>query len=174
MGSVNARNNKLYLDFRFKGVRCREMTTLEDTAANRKRATAVLKRIEAEIQLNQFEYSSHFPNSKNAQKFAAFEVVAGGQESGGANTDLVQTFVAQWLLERKAEWRPSQLRTIEDILSLYILPRFSERTINSITKSEIFATIFTGGFLNQFFNFQHIPWQNSTANYNKMIFTFVS
>ncbi|PMG46976.1 DUF3596 domain-containing protein [Shewanella sp. 10N.286.52.B9] len=137
MGSVNARNNKLYLDFRFKSIRCREMTTLEDTAANRKRVAAVLKRIEAEIQLNQFEYSRHFPNSKNALKFAAYEVAAEGKGSEAPGSDLVRVFVEQWLLERKAEWRPSQLRTIEDILTLYILPRFGERAINSIAKSEV-------------------------------------
>ena len=28
MASIRVRNNRLYLDFRFKGVRCREMTTL--------------------------------------------------------------------------------------------------------------------------------------------------
>ncbi|MBQ4892157.1 site-specific integrase [Shewanella sp. MMG014] len=137
MGSVNTRNNKLYLDFRFKSVRCREMTTLEDTAANRKRATAVLKRIEAEIQLNQFEYARHFPNSKNLLKFDVYKSAAEGSETSETKCDLVRVFVEQWLLERKAEWRPSQLRTIEDILTLYVLPRFGESAINSITKSEI-------------------------------------
>tara|TARA_R110002033_G_scaffold61248_1_gene111898 strand:+ start:1556 stop:2719 length:1164 start_codon:yes stop_codon:yes gene_type:complete len=135
MGSVTVRYNKLQLDFRFKGIRCREMTTLEDTAANRKRVNAVLKRIEAEIQLNQFEYARHFPNSKLVEKFAAYDrLTALGEKT---NLITLEQFVGQWLIERKAEWRPSQLRTIEDILNLYILPRFGEKQISLITKSDI-------------------------------------
>ncbi|WP_418357438.1 Arm DNA-binding domain-containing protein [Shewanella basaltis] len=135
MGSINVRYNKLQLDFRFKGIRCREMTTLENTSANRKRVAAVLKRIEAEIQLNQFEYARHFPNSKLVAKFSAYDrmIALGGKTSSTSLED----FVSQWLIEKKAEWRPSQLRTIEDILNLYILPRFGGKEINSITKSDI-------------------------------------
>ncbi|WP_192021459.1 Arm DNA-binding domain-containing protein [Shewanella sp. WPAGA9] len=140
MGSINVRNNKLYLDFRFKGVRCREMTTLEDKAANRIRATAVLKRIEAEIQLNQFKYSHHFPNSKNAQKFDAYMPTGEGGVCAGPKYDLVREFVEQWLLERKAEWRPSQLRTIEDILALYVLPRFGDVVLNDAAERYDFTS----------------------------------
>lgn len=137
MGSINSRNNKLYLDFRFKGIRCREMTMLEDTTANRKRARAVLTRIEAEIQLNQFEYARHFPNSKQVEKFEAYDRMTALRDA--SRTVQVSTFVEQWLLEKKVEWRPSQLRTIEDILTLYVLPRFGEREINSITKTDILS-----------------------------------
>lgn len=31
MAKVNARNGKLYMDFRFQGIRCREQTAIEDT-----------------------------------------------------------------------------------------------------------------------------------------------
>ncbi|QGS49003.1 tyrosine-type recombinase/integrase [Shewanella putrefaciens] len=137
MGSINSRNNKLYLDFRFKGIRCREMTMLEDTTANRKRARAVLTRIEAEIQLNQFEYARHFPNSKQVEKFQAYDRMTALRDA--SRTVQVSIFVEQWLLEKKVEWRPSQLRTIEDILTLYVLPRFGEREINSITKTDILS-----------------------------------
>ena len=34
MGSINNRDGKLYLDFRIKGIRCREQTQLVDSAAN--------------------------------------------------------------------------------------------------------------------------------------------
>lgn len=137
MGSINSRNNKLYLDFRFKGIRCREITMLEDTTANRKRARAVLTRIEAEIQLNQFEYARHFPNSKQVEKFEAYDRMTALRDA--SRTVQVSIFVEQWLLEKKVEWRPSQLRTIEDILTLYVLPRFGEREINSITKTDILS-----------------------------------
>ena len=42
MGSVNVRNNKLYLDFRYMGQRCRETTQLEDSSPNRRRLRELL------------------------------------------------------------------------------------------------------------------------------------
>ncbi|MGI2040436.1 Arm DNA-binding domain-containing protein [Shewanella frigidimarina] len=135
MGTINTRSNKLQIDFRYRGIRCREMTTLEDNAANRKRATAVLKRIEAEIHLNQFEYARHFPNSKQVKKFQEYDRMTAIKQAD--STPSVSEFIAQWLLEKRPEWRPSQLRTIEDILELYIIPRFSDHNIQAITKAEI-------------------------------------
>lgn len=37
MASINVRNNKLQVDFRYKGKRCREQTRYVDTPANRKK-----------------------------------------------------------------------------------------------------------------------------------------
>ena len=51
MGSIRLSDttDKLFLDFRFEGKRCREYTLLPDTPANRKKLQKVLDRIEAEI-----------------------------------------------------------------------------------------------------------------------------
>ncbi|WP_413282709.1 Arm DNA-binding domain-containing protein [Vibrio sp. MA40-2] len=62
MGVINVRNNKLVLQFRYKGQRCREQTQLPDTASNRKRLTKLLKRIEVEIIIDTFDYEKYFPN----------------------------------------------------------------------------------------------------------------
>ncbi|MCG3727493.1 Arm DNA-binding domain-containing protein [Vibrio cincinnatiensis] len=69
MGVINVRNNKLVLQFRYLGNRCREQTQLLDTPANYKRLQNLLKRIEAEIVIGTFRYSSYFPNSNNAKKY---------------------------------------------------------------------------------------------------------
>nr|WP_206211998.1 DUF3596 domain-containing protein [Wenzhouxiangella sp. XN24] len=50
--------------------RCREYTTLPDTAANRRRMKVILKRTESEIELGTFNYGMAFPNSPNAKRFA--------------------------------------------------------------------------------------------------------
>ena len=39
----------LFLDFRYRGVRCREQTTLQDTAANRRTLEAFANRIKREM-----------------------------------------------------------------------------------------------------------------------------
>lgn len=62
MGSINSRNGKLYLDFRYRGVRCREQTTLADTQANRQKLNKVLCLIEQQIRIGTFDYGHHFPN----------------------------------------------------------------------------------------------------------------
>jgi hypothetical protein len=43
MGSIRRRtdNNLLFLDFRYRDIRCREQTALPDTAANRKKVQKV-------------------------------------------------------------------------------------------------------------------------------------
>lgn len=65
MGSVRAKaNGKLFFDFRYLGLRCREFTALPDSPTNRKRLEVVMEKIEAEILLDQFDYSQYFPNSK--------------------------------------------------------------------------------------------------------------
>ena len=55
MGSIRSRSGKLFFDFRYRGVRCREQTKLSDTPANRKRVTNILERIEAEILVGTFD-----------------------------------------------------------------------------------------------------------------------
>ncbi|MDW1928591.1 DUF3596 domain-containing protein [Vibrio sp. 947] len=74
MGVINVRNNKLVLQFRYKGQRCREQTQLPDTSANRKRLSHLLKKIEAEIIIDIFDYEKYFPNSKAVSKFKNLEI----------------------------------------------------------------------------------------------------
>jgi len=73
MGSVNVRNNKLYLDFRYMGQRCRETTLLEDSSPNRRRLRELLRRVESEINLGKFEYKRYFPNSPKCEFFSSLE-----------------------------------------------------------------------------------------------------
>ena len=65
MASINVRKEtgKLYIDFRYRNVRCREQTDLTDTKKNRERLQKLVNRIEAEILLGQFDYAATFPNS---------------------------------------------------------------------------------------------------------------
>lgn len=73
MASVNSRHGKLYIDFRYLGIRCREQTTLSDTQANRKRAKQFVKQLEQEINLGEFRYEKYFPNSKKIDEIKALQ-----------------------------------------------------------------------------------------------------
>jgi len=103
MGSVNSKNGRLFLDFRYQGKRCREFTKLSDTPAHRKRLQIIVDRIDAEILLGQFFYENYFPNSKRAKQFSP-------QTENNPQTDLGELFSdfsETWFSEKEAEWRNS-------------------------------------------------------------------
>ena len=49
MASIRARRGKLFVDFRYMNMRCRETTNLTDTPANRKKLAKIIEKMEAEI-----------------------------------------------------------------------------------------------------------------------------
>lgn len=149
MGNVNVRkeSGNLYIDFRHKGVRCREQTASPDTAENRKRLRALLVKIEAEIALDQFDYSKHFPDSRLARRFrepgdssnnrpvparAAVETVDTEQEA-----PLFRDFAWQWFGECKPDWKRSHAETVKGVLHKHLLPAFGDKALDDISKAEI-------------------------------------
>ena len=78
MGSIRVRGSgNLQIDFRYMGTRCRVQTALPDSAANRKTLEKLIQKIEAEILLGTFVYSSYFPNSKMVVRFEKFRRLRG-------------------------------------------------------------------------------------------------
>ena len=61
MGSVHARNGKLWVDFRYLNERVREPSGIKDTKANRIKIRKQLDLIIAEIENGLFEFASGFP-----------------------------------------------------------------------------------------------------------------
>lgn len=154
MGSIRQlqTSNKLFLDFRWKGERCREYTTLDDTPTNRKKLQKLLERIEAEIKLGTFDYAKVFPGSRMATKLAiersapplptavpvALSAMQGNAiTASGGSSPTFRDFAATWVAENEVAWRRSNRRTIDDILRAHLLPAFGEKAVGQITKSDI-------------------------------------
>ncbi len=143
MASVNARNGLLYLDFRYKGQRCREYTKLADTVAHRKRLEKVGTRIEVEIILGTFVYRNYFPDSKRADVFEEYDqkVEAARKSEAGEeaedSTPTLAEFAQIWLSEKQVEWRDSHYTAVVGTLQAYAMPTFGEKKLNDITKAEI-------------------------------------
>lgn len=152
MGSVRKRedNGLLFIDFRFRGIRCREQTALPDNTINRKKVQKVLERIEADIASGYFEYRRYFPGSKNAGKFDsveevlnAIEVVAAnaGQVIGAqvppVNTPLFREFAETWFAEKEVEWRKSHRISTRADLDRVLIPHFGDKVVNQISKADI-------------------------------------
>lgn len=143
MGSITVRNDKLTFDFRYRGLRCREQSKLDDTKVNRKRLEQILKRIESEITLGQFVYKNYFPNSKRVEKFNEIEAkkvavrLSEGLEEVDQASPHFSEFALLWLSEKKIEWRESNYATVEDVLNLHLLPVFGDKKLSDIKKADI-------------------------------------
>lgn len=141
MGSINSRGGRLFLDFRFKGHRCREYTKLSDTKANRNRVARLLKVIEAEIMVGSFDYAKYFPESKLVDKFAQVDERKRQAKAYFEATDSpkLHEFAEIWLSEKKIEWRKGHYQDVEGILNKYIIPMFGNKKISAITKQQILS-----------------------------------
>ena len=136
MGSLNTRNGKLLFDFRYLGVRCREQLKLSDSAANRKRAKAILERIEAEITLGTFVYNDYFPQSKRVAQFEAQLTRINQVQS---DVPSFKDFSETWFGECEVEWKNSHKKNVRGSLDRYLIPEFGEMVMDQITKASILA-----------------------------------
>ena len=125
-------NNRFVIDFSYRGKRCRELTSLEDTRENRKRVQKFLDRIEAEITLGTFNYAKHFPHSPRAEQFKAMQI-----QSQHLDTPMFSDFAETWFAEMRIQWRTSHADTVRNTLDKYLVQAFGEREVGRITKAEV-------------------------------------
>jgi integrase len=136
MGSITVRSNKLMLDFRYKGQRCREQTKLEDTPANRKRLKKILERVEAEILLGTFNYAEYFPSSK---RLLVFQEIDHQRETALSDCPTFEQFFKTWWHENEVRWSKSYIDTVKIRFNKYILPQYGNRALNTITRPELLS-----------------------------------
>jgi integrase len=138
MGSIRVRNNQLFFDFRYNGIRCREQTLLEDNPKNRQQLEAYMEKIDKEIRQGTFEYANYFPDSKNLSK------VTNASTPGGSinihpktKTPLFKDFAEEWFLENEIRWKKSYQDTVRGTLDKHLIPQFGEMEVSRITKGDI-------------------------------------
>lgn len=152
MGSVRqlAGRGTLFLDFRYRGQRCREYTALPDTPANRKRLEKALAKIEADIAAGNFDYAATFPTSRSAPAAQPSASKAGAAprplmsaavalQGLCSETPTLRAFVSTWLAEHQIEWRRSHIKVLNSTLNGHLLPAFGDTPVGAITKAEILA-----------------------------------
>jgi len=128
---------KLFFDFKYRGVRCREYTILEDTKANRKRMNSVAEKMNAEITLGTFEYRRYFPNSKRAADFDPVESSEAADET--SETPLLRDFIDTWWNENEIRWRHHTRVGNRVVINRYLLPYFGDTPVAAITKADALA-----------------------------------
>jgi integrase len=134
MASIRSRRGKLFVDFRYMNMRCRETTNLTDTPANRKKLAKIIEKMEAEITLNIFDYAAYFPKSERAQEMTA---LADRAEACISRNPTFGQFAEIFYEEKKIEWRPSYRQKTKIILNKYLLPAFGGKAIHAIKKSDL-------------------------------------
>lgn len=153
MASIRSRpeSGMLFLDFRYRGSRCREQTALPDTTSNRKRLSKLLERIEADIAAGTFDYQRSFPGSKNAHKFTSDEkacdaspcnpTAASGQNNATvpSGTPTFRAFSEIWWQERLVEWRRSHQQRVRLAIDQRLNPHFGDMEVGQISKADILA-----------------------------------
>lgn len=144
MASIRVRkdNGLLFMDFRYRGIRCREHTALTDTPANRKRLGKVLERITADIEAGTFDYRKTFPNGRNARKFEAPSDIPVSETNAPPPenpTPLFRDFADIWYQEKEVEWRRSYKETVRNVLDLSLIPEFGEKAVGQISKADVLA-----------------------------------
>ncbi|MEH0667014.1 site-specific integrase [Vibrio scophthalmi] len=150
MGSINVRRGKLFIDFRYQKVRCREQTALSDTQVNRRKLQKLLKQIEADMRLGCFVYDEYFPGSPKGAQFAKQDVIAKRQktemlgkydvatnELQGISTIRFDDFAAEWFEENEVRWKESYKGSMRIYLGSYLIPHFGELSVDKITRPDI-------------------------------------
>ena len=75
---VREKRGKLFFDFFWRGVRCKEYTGLADTAANRHLCERKMAAVDAAITQGTFDYRAHFPRGSRLQIFCPDDHVREG------------------------------------------------------------------------------------------------
>jgi integrase len=136
MATIRPRSGKLFVDFRYKNIRCRETTFLDDTPANQKKLQVIIDKMEAEITLGIFDYAAYFPKSPKAAEMAQLKDRI---EAVSSKVPKFSDFSDLWFSERQIEWRNSYKRKVEITIRNYLLPFFGGKPMNLIVKADLLA-----------------------------------
>lgn len=143
---VRPETGTLYLDFFYRGTRCREQTALADTAENRKKVQLLLNRIEKDIRRGGFDYAAVFPNSPRVARFTAdsrAQMTSGPAAASHASpvpavsTPTFSEFSVLWRGEMAPQWRRQHRSGVDDIFSKHLEPPLGSRLLSAITKADV-------------------------------------
>ncbi len=150
MASYHSHRGKLRIDFMYQGQRCRELTALDDTAANRRKLEKLIKGIDADMRLECFVYRDYFPCSNKARHFIHHDNQAAKRKEDmihnynaahsqltGRDIVTLRDFADEWFEENSPRWKQSYRETITLIINSYLLPEFGDQPVDSITRAEI-------------------------------------
>ncbi|OED84308.1 site-specific integrase [Vibrio breoganii] len=126
-------NGRIQFDIHLFGVRFREGTKLMATQSNLNKAKAMLKRMNAEIDLGTFEYRDYFPKSKKVTRFEQLQRA----KKPDRLYPYFDDFAKEWYQRQLSKWKNSYKGTVRNNLERYLIPEFGNTLINEITLSQV-------------------------------------
>lgn len=145
MSSIRARKDgRLFFDFYYRGERCRELSALTDTPANRRKMERALAIIDAEIANHTFDYGRTFPASKKATRFAnpvttpaAPPLMVPVATEQSLALPSFTRFVDTWKQDKQVEWRIAYRESVDSILNTHLLPAFGDLMLDEIDRAAV-------------------------------------
>ena len=131
---VRPETRTLYLDFQYRGVRCREQTALPDNLGNRRMLAALGKRVEKEIQRGTFDYASLFPDSAKASRFSG---IIDEPNNVDNDTPTFAEFAEVWVIESTPRWRAHYRRYIRETLDRIVLPDLGNVRLAAVDRGHL-------------------------------------
>lgn len=122
---ITARGNSIQIDFYYLGIRCRESLKLEPTKPNLAFAKRFKATILHEIAIGTFNYSNHFPNSKNATL---------GSKSSNKT---VSKALDEFMQSSRRRLEKSTLRDYHSAVEFHLKPEFGSKRIIDVTATDI-------------------------------------
>ncbi|MBF0427233.1 MAG: site-specific integrase [Magnetococcales bacterium] len=144
---VTVRGDSIQIDFRYRGVRCRETLKLKPTKANMKYAENLRRIIHHEIATGSFDYAAHFPDSKRA---AMFGFARGGNET-------VETALKGYMAAVHRTTAVSTFRDYESAARHHLIPALGHLQLKHLTAAQVRAWISTLTISNKRINNVLVP-----------------
>lgn len=137
---VRPETGLLYLDFFYRGTRCREQTALPNSAENRKKVQTLLNRIQKEIAQGSFDYAATFPGSPRAKLGKETDLLPFANQKSSvvrASAPLFGEFSVTWRAEMAPQWRRQHRNSVDVIFDTHLIPAFGMRSLAEITKADV-------------------------------------
>ena len=122
-----ASESTIEIDFRYRGVRCRERLDLAPNPRNLEYARRLRASILLEIAHGKFDYASHFPDSSRAAKLT--------RSPGGLK--LVEDALYEWLDRHREEFEHSTIIGHERSIEHTLTPAFGNVSLRDLTRGAV-------------------------------------
>ena len=132
MATLRVKRGTLYLDFRWRGIRCREATRLTDTPDHRAELRRKARQLDGEIAGGTFDYAKWFPRGPKAALFAP------ATEDG---PPVYAVYVRRWLTDTSARLSAGTAYDRHRIVEGKLIPFFGERRVSQILDEDVEAFV---------------------------------
>ena len=125
VASLRISRRRLFVDFYWKGVRCREWLGLVDSPPNRMTARRRVREIDGAIASRSFDYLAFFPEGAKRQLFAPPPAASAPPKFGD--------HVRRWIENRKPWLTGGTEYDYRRIIEAHLVPHFGERLVSELT-----------------------------------------